>query len=279
MLSKRYFNHLIRNKISGGAVMTTDIVILGAKGRMGKTLVNLTLADAELNLVGACEREGNTGGIEHEGCIMTDCLEELLPQVPGAVIIDFTAPEASLAMAQIAAKNGNPAVIGTTGLNSTQQADLEVFAREVPLFWAPNMSVGVNTLLKILPMLVKALGPDYDMEMVETHHKMKKDSPSGTALKLAQCMAEARGWEYDDVKKHCRDGIIGERPKNEIGVQTLRGGDVVGDHTAFFFGPGERIEITHRAHSRETFASGALRAAKWLAKQKNGKLYSMADMV
>ncbi len=258
--------------------MATDVVILGAKGRMGNTLVDMALADEDLNLVGACERKGNAAGIEHEGCVASDCLEELLPQVPGAVIVDFTSPESSVAMAKIAAKHGNPAVIGTTGLNSEQQAELAESAKQVPLFWAPNMSVGVNVLLKVLPALVQALGPDYDMEMVETHHKMKKDSPSGTALKLAQCLAEARGWEYDDVKKHCRDGIIGERPKEEIGVQTLRGGDVVGDHTMYFFGPGERIEVTHRAHSRETFASGALRAAKWLSQQNPGKLYAMADI-
>ena len=258
--------------------MATDVVILGAKGRMGNTLVNMALADEELNLVGACERKGNAEGIDYEGCTASDCLEELLPKVPGAVIVDFTAPESSVAMSGIAAKHGNPAVIGTTGLDKDQQEQLAEAAKKVPLFWAPNMSVGVNTLLKVLPALVQALGPAYDMEMVETHHKMKKDSPSGTALKLAQCLAEARGWDYDEVKKHCRDGIIGERPQKQIGVQTLRGGDVVGDHTMFFFGPGERIEITHRAHSRETFASGALRAAKWLAAQKPGKLYSMADL-
>lgn len=222
--------------------------------------------------------KGNAGGIDYDGCVASDCLEELLPQVPGAVIIDFTSPESSVAMAKIAAKYGNPAVIGTTGLDAEQQAELAVSAKDVQLFWAPNMSVGVNVLLKVLPALVEALGESYDMEMVETHHKMKKDSPSGTALKLAECLAEARGWKYDDVKKHCRDGIIGERPHNEIGVQTLRGGDVVGDHTMYFFGPGERIEVTHRAHSRETFAAGALRAAKWLAQQKPGELYSMADV-
>ncbi|WP_316900875.1 4-hydroxy-tetrahydrodipicolinate reductase [Pseudodesulfovibrio indicus] len=258
--------------------MTVDIVILGAKGRMGNMLVNQTLADEGLNLVGACERKGNADGMHYEDCEISDCLEDLLPKVPGAVIIDFTAPESSVAMAKIAAKNGNPAVIGTTGLNPDQQAELAESAKQVPLFWAPNMSVGINVLLKIMPLLVQALGENYDMEIVETHHKMKKDSPSGTALKLAQVLAEARGWIYDDVKKHCRDGIIGERPKNEIGVQTLRGGDVVGEHTMFFFGPGERIEVTHRAHSRETFAAGALRAAKWLATQKPGKLYNMADI-
>jgi len=258
--------------------MATDVVILGAKGRMGNMLVNMTLADAELNLVGVCERKGNASGLDYEGCSTSDCLEELLPHVPGAIIIDFTAPEASVVMAETAAKFGNPAVIGTTGLNKEQQAQLAVSAKKIPLFWSPNMSVGINMLLKFLPVLVQALGPAYDMEIVETHHRMKKDSPSGTALKLAQCLAEARGWDYDEVKKHCRDGIIGERPRNEIGVQTLRGGDVVGEHTTYFFGPGERIEVTHRAHSRETFAAGALRAAKWLAGQKPGKLYNMADI-
>ncbi|MEF2231024.1 MAG: 4-hydroxy-tetrahydrodipicolinate reductase [Pseudodesulfovibrio sp.] len=258
--------------------MATDVVILGAKGRMGNMLVNMVLADAELNLVGVCERKGNAGGLDYEGCSASDCLEELLPHVPGAVIVDFTAPEASVAMAETAARFGNPAVIGTTGLGKDQQAQLAESAKKVPLFWSPNMSVGINMLLKFLPVLVQALGPAYDMEIVETHHRMKKDSPSGTALKLAQCLAEARGWDYDEVKKHCRDGIIGERPRNEIGVQTLRGGDVVGEHTAFFFGPGERIEVTHRAHSRETFAAGALRAAKWLSGQKPGRLYNMADI-
>jgi 4-hydroxy-tetrahydrodipicolinate reductase len=257
--------------------MTVDIVILGAKGRMGKTLIDMALADEKLNLVGACERKGHAEGLDYE-CAVSDCLEELLPNVPGAVVVDFTAPESSVAMTKTAAKYGNPAVIGTTGLNPEQQAEVAESAKKTPIFWAPNMSVGVNVLLKFLPQLVQALGEDYDMEMVETHHKMKKDSPSGTALKLAQVLAEARGWDYDEVKQHCRDGIIGERPKKQIGVQTLRGGDVVGDHTMYFFGPGERIEITHRAHSRETFAAGALRAAKWLARQKPGKLYSMADI-
>jgi len=123
------------------------------------------------------------------------------------------------------------------------------------------------------------LGPAYDMEMMEIHHSRKKDSPSGTALKLAECMAQARGWDYDEVKRHSRDGIIGERQEKELGVMALRGGDVVGDHTAYFFGPGERIEVTHRAHSRENFAQGALRAAKWLAKQDPERLYSIGDLL
>lgn len=256
----------------------TDVIIMGAKGRMGATLANLAKADEGLNLAGVTERDGNTEGLASLNCPVFEDLETLLSQAPGAVIIDFTAPEATMKMVETAAKFGNPAVIGTTGLDGAQQSLLVEAAQRQRLFWAPNMSVGVNVLLKVLPLLVQALGPDYDMEMVETHHKMKKDAPSGTALKLAQCLAEARGWEYDEVKRHCRDGIVGARPQNEIGVQTLRGGDVVGDHTMFFFGPGERIEVTHRAHSRETFAQGALRAAKWLAGQQAGRLYTMQDL-
>ena len=198
--------------------MTVDVIILGAKGRMGTMLANQVKADQGLRLAGVCERPGNCDGLEGLDCLCGDDLEALLPQLPGAVIIDFTSPASSVAMAEIAARHGNPAVIGTTGLDKNQQAQ------------------------------------------------------------LAECMAEARGWVYDDVKKHCRDGIIGERPHKEIGVQTLRGGDVVGEHTMSFFGTGERIEVTHRAHSRETFAAGALRAAKWLSQQGPGKLYSMADI-
>jgi 4-hydroxy-tetrahydrodipicolinate reductase len=168
--------------------------------------------------------------------------------------------------------------VGTTGLKPAQLAILEEAAKFIPLLQAPNMSVGVNVLLKVLPMLVQMLGPAYDMEMVEIHHNRKKDAPSGTALKLAECMAEARGLVYDEVKRHSRDGIIGERPQDEVGVLAVRGGDVVGDHTAYFFGPGERIEVTHRAHSRETFAQGALRAAKWLSNKQPGKLYGMGDL-
>ncbi|WP_147821607.1 4-hydroxy-tetrahydrodipicolinate reductase [Salidesulfovibrio onnuriiensis] len=258
--------------------MATNVIIMGANGRMGAMLAGMAMRDDELSLVGVCERPGHAQGLEMLKCEVADNLEELLPKCPGAVIVDFTAPEASVKMARIAAEHGNPCVVGTTGLTAEQQADLAQSAQKTPVFWAPNMSVGVNVLLKVLPQLVKQLGEAYDIEISEIHHKMKKDAPSGTAIKLGQCLAEARGWDYDNVKQHCRDGIIGARPKEEIGVQTLRGGDVVGDHTMFFFGPGERIEVTHRAHSRETFAAGALRAAKWLSERKPGKLYAMADI-
>lgn len=255
-----------------------EIIIMGANGRMGSTLVRLTQADPELRLVGVCERPGHEAGLEGLGCLVASDADPVCAAFPAAAVIDFTAPEASLVMARTAARHGNPAVIGTTGFTPGQQAELAELAQGLRLFWAPNMSVGINVLLKILPRLVQALGPDYDLEMMEIHHHNKKDAPSGTALKLAQGLAEARGWNYDEVKRHCRDGIIGPRPPREIGVQSLRGGDVVGEHTVYFFGPGERIEVKHCAHSRDTFAQGALRAAKWLAGQQPGKLWTMADL-
>jgi len=256
-----------------------DVVIMGALGRMGSTLAGLATASPDHRLAAVLERPESVAGLARYDCVGGGSLDEVLPQVPGAVIIDFTSPACSVDVAAKAAKYGNPAVIGTTGLSPEQQAQLAESAKTGTIFWAPNMSVGINTLLTVLPLLVEKLGLAYNLEIVETHHNKKADSPSGTAIKLGQCLAEARGQEFDKVKKYCRDGIIGPRTVEEIGVQTLRGGDVVGDHTVYFFGPGERIEVTHRAHSRETFAQGALRAAAWLASQKPGKLHSMADML
>lgn len=254
------------------------IIIMGARGRMGSTIHGLAKDDPELSVAALIERPELLDGLQNLGVKVASSLDEVLP-VPGAVVIDFTVPEVSMNTVRDALKHGVGAVIGTTGLSKDQQAELHEAAAKIPLLWAPNMSVGVNVLLKVLPELVRMLGPAYDMEMVEIHHNKKKDAPSGTALKLAQCLAEARGWDYDAVKNHCRDGIIGARPKDELGVQTIRGGDVVGDHTVYFLGPGERIEITHRAHSRETFAQGAIRAAKWLSGKKPGRLYGMADVL
>ncbi len=258
--------------------MTTPIIITGACGRMGKTLIDIVQNDPECQLVGLLEHKDYAHNAGNTPCTVSTNPEELLALHPGAAIIDFTAPEATLALAEVTSKIGNPLVIGTTGLNEAQKNNLEAFAQKSPIFWAPNMSIGVNVLLKILPDLVAYLGEDYDMEMVELHHNRKKDSPSGTALKLAECLVEARNWALKDVACYHREGIIGERPKKEMGIQTIRGGDVVGVHTMYFMGPGERIEVTHQAHSRETFAQGAVRAAKWLSKQQAGKLFTMQDI-
>ncbi len=259
--------------------LITDVIVMGGCGRMGGTLVRMAQNDPDLHLKAVIERAERLDELERLDCQLSADLDEVLPQSPRAVVVEFTSPEATVEHVGVCKRHGNPIVIGTTGLKPDQLATIREAAMETPVLLAPNMSLGVNVLLKILPQLVRMLGPAYDMEMVEIHHSRKKDAPSGTALKLAECMVQARGWVYDEVKRHSRDGIVGERPEKEMGVMAVRGGDVVGDHTAYFFGPGERIEITHRAHSRENFAQGALRAAKWLARQKPGRLYDIGDLL
>jgi 4-hydroxy-tetrahydrodipicolinate reductase len=256
-----------------------DVVIMGAKGRMGATLTRLVQADPGFRLVGVLERTGCLDGLASLECVVGDDLATVLAKCPGAVVIDFTAPESSVAVAKTAAASGNPAVIGTTGLTPEQTETLKEAAVKTPIFWAPNMSVGLNVLLRVLPDLARLLGPAYNMEIMEIHHNKKADAPSGTAIKLGQCLAAARGADYDAVKRHSRDGVIGARTTEEIGVAAIRGGDVVGDHTVYFLGPGERIEVTHRVHTRETLAQGALRATAWLRGQQAGRLYAMADML
>lgn len=256
-----------------------DLIIMGAGGRMGATLASLAAEDQAYRLAGVVERPQSAQALNRYDCVKGTEMEDVFARCPGAVVIDFTMPEASLKVANLAARMGNPAVIGTTGFTAEQMKELESAARQGPLFWAPNMSVGINSLLQVLPKLVEVLGPAYDLEIMEIHHNKKADSPSGTALKLGQAIAAARGKKLDDVKKCSRDGIIGPRTQEEIGLMAVRGGDVVGDHTVYFLGPGERIEVTHRAHSRETFARGALRAACWLRGQKAGHLHTMSDML
>ncbi len=255
-----------------------DVIISGARGRMGSTLVSMAQRDQELNLKGVLEQESKISELDHLACLKDSDPQSLLPQVPNGVVIDFTEPKATLELIKAAVHNKNPMVIGTTGFKEEQQKELEEASQALPMFWAPNMSVGINVLLQILPKLAQYLGPDYDLELSEIHHKHKKDAPSGTAIKLAQVLKETRGWTDDDPLRYCRQGIIGERKQKEIGVQTLRGGDVIGEHTVYFLGPNERIDVTHRAHSRETFVQGALRAAKWIGQKKPGKLYSMVDL-
>ncbi len=259
--------------------MSIPVIIMGAKGRMGSTLVNLATDSDQFSVRGVVERAEYSSGLELLGCPVAYDLQDLLPSCKGATVIDFTAPEVSLSTARKAARTGNPVVIGTTGLSADQLAELETLARETPIFWSPNMSIGVNALVRVLPMLERILGEAYDMEITEIHHHHKKDAPSGTAVKLAQVLAQSRGWKMEDVGNYGRQGIVGARPHEELGVHALRGGDVVGDHTVYFFGPGERIEVTHRAHSRENFARGALRAAAWLSGQKAGQLYSMGQLL
>lgn len=262
--------------------MRTPIIVMGAAGRMGSAVCRLAQADKDLVLAGRVEHQTRLGElVPVQGCLDAALLTDILPKIPGGVIVDFTAPSFTLETARTVAAQGVAQgaahVIGTTGLNDAEREELHALAQKAPIFWSPNMSVGVNVLLKILPELVRLLGEEYDLEMVEIHHNKKKDSPSGTALRMAEAMVEARGWNLKDTACCHREGIVGERPHKEMGLQALRGGDVVGIHTAYFLGPGERIEVTHQAHSRDNFAQGALRAAKWLVHQKSGKLYTMDD--
>ncbi len=260
--------------------MATSIVMVGAAGRMGKCICELA-GSGEYALAGVVDSAAQQDVLKGRyTCPVAETVDALLGKIPAdAVFIDFTAPAVSMHTAEVAGKAGHPVVIGTTGLSQEQLAQLEAMSKSSRLFWSSNMSIGINVLHKVLPQLVKLLGPDYDMEMFEIHHKHKKDSPSGTALSLGKTLAEARGWDLEDVRCSARDGIIGERPQEQIGIQALRGGDVVGVHTMYFFGQGERIDVTHQAHSRDMFAKGALKAAAWLKDQQPGKLYSMQDVI
>ena len=259
--------------------MSIPIIVMGATGRMGSILTSFVQQDSDFALAGVVEREEKLEKAKAYGCLTATDISELLAKTKNATVIDFTAPAVTMKVAKAAAEFGAKHIIGTTGLSETEKTELAKLAKKTPIFWSPNMSVGVNALLQVLPMLTKILGEDYDIEMMEMHHNKKKDSPSGTALRLAECLAEARKWSLAETACYHREGIIGERPHKEIGLQTLRGGDVVGVHTVYYMGAGERIEITHQAHSRENFASGALRAAKWLNDKKPEKLYSMLDVL
>ncbi len=263
----------------------TKIVVAGATGRMGSRIIALSLDYAGIQLAGGFERQGHKdigrdigllAGCGEIGSLLTDTPETIIDK--GDVIIDFTMPASTLNNARIASSKKKGMVIGTTGLSPEDIGTIRKYAEEVPIVVAPNMSVGVNLLLKVLKDVARVLGDDYDIEIVEAHHRMKKDAPSGTALKMAQVISEAVNRDLDEVAVYARKGIIGERTKKEIGIQTLRAGDIVGDHTVLFGGLGERIEITHKASSRDTFARGALRAAQWISDKRPG-LYDMQDVL
>lgn len=259
--------------------MGLPIIVVGAGGRMGKAICELVLDNPDMDLVGMVERPEHQPHVAPVDCVVSDDFESVASACPeNLVVIDFSNPDNSLHTAQICAREGIALVIGTTGFSAEEQATLADYARKTRLFWSPNMSVGVSVLQKILPILVKDLGPDYDIDIAEIHHHNKKDAPSGTALRLGECLAEARGQKLADVRVSGRDGIIGPRPKDEIGIMALRGGSVVGVHTVYFMGDGECIEVTHRAESRANFARGALRAAQWLGTREPGRLYTMKDI-
>lgn len=261
-----------------------NVIVTGAAGRMGSTIIRLISEDDELNLVGALERNGfeeiDAGvpaNIKPTGVIIKDSFEKL-GDIEADVVIDFTAPDATMQLLPYAEKYNLSMVIGTTGLQKEHLKILKKSSENIAIVQSPNMSVGVNTLFKLTEIVAKILGSDYDVEILEAHHRFKKDAPSGTAVKLGEIVATALGRRYPEDAVFQRKGIIGERTEKEIGMQTLRAGDIVGEHTVMFGGIGERIELTHRAHNRENFARGALRAAKWVHNKTNG-FYNMLDVL
>jgi 4-hydroxy-tetrahydrodipicolinate reductase len=196
----------------------------------------------------------------------------------GDVVIDFSSHQATPAIAALCAEHKKAIVIGTTGHSDDAKSQILSLKSRIPIVWSSNFSTGVNALFWLTRKAAEILGPGFDLEVVEMHHRFKKDAPSGTARTLAEILAEARKQQLDKVVRHGREGIVGGRTSEEIGIHSLRGGDVIGDHTVIFAGVGERVELTHKAASRETFATGALRAAQWVAKQKPG-LYDMQDVL
>jgi len=243
---------------------------------MGQSIIAVAKADGNVQVCGAVEYNGSPAlGTGTPAIIPVSEIEKVLPETD--VLVDFTNPESALKNLEAAKKYGKPAVIGPTGFTAEQKEKAAEFAKSIPVVMSPNMSVGVNILFKITQEVAKII-PDYDMEIVELHHNKKKDAPSGTAAKLADILAQSRGKNIGEVGVYGREGIIGERKKEEIGVMAVRAGDIVGDHTVYFAEHGERLELTHRAHSRETLAAGAVRAAKWIAGKKPG-LYDMQDVL
>ncbi|WP_242345014.1 4-hydroxy-tetrahydrodipicolinate reductase [Anaeromyxobacter terrae] len=260
-----------------------NVVVTGVAGRMGTQIVRLVAGDEGLKLAGAVERPGNAGqdagtlaGLAPLGVAVADDLAKALAGAD--VVIDFTSHEASARNAEVCAEKGVALVIGSTGFTPEAKARVAAAARKIPIVLSPNMSVGVNVLFELVRQAARALGDAYDVEIMEIHHKRKRDAPSGTAVALGEVAAQALERDPADALAYTRHGILGERPPWQIGIQTLRGGDVVGEHTVFFCGEGERLELTHRATSREQFARGAVRAARWLAGRPAG-LYDMADVL
>jgi len=262
-----------------------NCIVTGAAGRMGRRIVDIVLETNGTDIACATERPGHDIigmdigdflGLGKKGCAVADDLRHIIDM--GDVVIDFTTPETTMQNIRTAAKSGKAMVVGTTGLGKDDLKEIKRLSKKIPLVVAPNMSVGVNLLLKVLAEMASVLDEDYDVDIVETHHRHKKDAPSGTALKMAQVVASARGRSLDKVGAFTRHGIIGERKRGEIGVQTLRIGDVVGDHTVIFGTLGERIEVTHKASSRDVFARGAVRAAQWVVGKPAG-IYDMQDVL
>lgn len=240
----------------------TRLIITGAKGRMGQSLITCASRMPGLQITG-----------------QVDVGDEIEPLLEGAdVVIDFSFHDATAQIAQNCSRQSKALVIGTTGHNETEKAAILNCTRSIPIVWASNYSTGVNTLFWLVGKAAQILGPSYDLEVIEMHHRLKKDAPSGTAVTLAEILADARNQQLAEVVRHGREGIVGARTPTEIGMHSIRGGDVIGDHTVIFATNGERVELTHKASGREAFANGALHAAQWVMGKPAG-LYSMQDVL
>jgi len=261
-----------------------NVAVAGSTGRMGRTLIEAVLADPGLRLCAALEQHGHPQiGKDAGEPVGTRCGVAVSDDVTGAltgadVLIDFTRPEGTLAHLAACLRRGVKMVIGTTGFDDGQKKEIAAASADIAILFAPNMSVGINVMLKLLAVATAALDDAYDIEIVEAHHRHKVDAPSGTALRMGEVVAQVRGRSLAECAVYDRHGVTGERRKGTIGFAAMRGGDLVGDHTALFAGTGERIEITHRATSRSNYAQGALRAARFLMTRQNG-LYDMQDVL
>lgn len=240
----------------------TKVIITGSKGRMGRALLACTPHFPEVQVVAQIDRG--------------DDLSTVVAQ--GDVVIDFSSHQATATIAELCATKGKAMVIGTTGHSNDDRSAITRLSSRIPMVLSSNFSTGVNTLFWLTRKAAEILGPDFDLEILEMHHRLKRDAPSGTARTLAEILSQVRQQQLERVLRHGRSGIVGERTQAEIGMHSVRGGDVVGDHTVIFAGVGERVELTHKASSRETFANGALRAALWVAKRPPG-LYDMQDVL
>jgi 4-hydroxy-tetrahydrodipicolinate reductase len=240
----------------------TKIIITGSKGRMGQALLSCAARIPELEIVGQIE--------------VGDKLEDIITKCDA--VIDFSFHNATLGVAKLCAQHKKALVIGTTGHAAAEKSEILNLKSQIPIVWSSNYSTGVNTLFWLTRKAVEILGPSFDIEVIETHHRMKKDAPSGTATTLLEILGDVRKVQLEEALRHGRKGIVGERTPGEIGIHAVRGGDVVGDHTVMFAAVGERVELTHKASSRDTFANGALRAAQWVVQQKPG-LYDMQDVL
>ena len=262
-----------------------SVIIDGACGRMGKMITQGVVTQSDMQLVGAIEYSGHpqlgedvgeVAGVGTIGVPISDNLSEILDEAD--VVVEFTAPSASIEHLRNVVDAGKTMVLATTGFTEAELAEVQELAQNIPCVMAPNMSVGVNVMLQAIQLVAKALGDDYDVEVIEAHHNQKADSPSGTALRIAEVLAEALNRNLAEVGVYGRHGMVGARPEKEIGIHAIRGGDISGDHTVLYAGAGERIEITHRAHTREAFAKGAIRAARWVVDAPKG-LHDIAEVL